>query len=1120
MRNLSVCSLRLELIPHDYFLFFESRLHCCFAVTIVTGAPVHVFGPDLLSTGLAVRHAILDTGAKQRDAFTVDQRGSLEEYVATASGPRRDQIIIEESTWLRECGADIVISDIVPLACVSAATAGVPCIAVSNFSWDFIYSEYLTAAGSAFKDLVWQIADDYACALCLLRLPGHVPMPAFREVVDVPLVVRHAKRSRHEVRSSMGLPLDAKIACFIYGGQPPGADWKLKESCLPAGWLCLVCSAGKPPGGDPLPPNFILVPGDSYTPDLIEASDVVLGKIGYGTTSECLAHHRPLVFLRRDYFNEEPFLRKLLEVHESAVEMKRRDFLAGNWAPYLQAAVTLKPNYNYPTNGADVVAEEVIQTARAFRQNNKNIVGSNNGAGAGGGFISSPLSSPLSPTAPGAISNGFNSYLSVPVGRTLSGGVGGLTSPLAAAAAVPAITNTSTFQHPGQSRLRDTIAWGYMMARPRSGGAADVPEWYTRGQLPFSCSASAQNNNTTNNNKPGSSCNNFPPSKTNPASTTVPPPTSGISLPDVESLFHIQKQFPQISLDQFPDTLRFLSLLGSLEDHAAIENTPTTTFATSTSTGIIESTNASTKSTKSTVEDTLVLPELRAAAGLFLREETLLISRAPGRLDVMGGIADYSGSTVLQMPIAEAAHVALQLQSPRKQRLWRHMHHRHSQAGDTIPGAPISHAGKGNESDDKSLHPPVPPALRIVSLNADATNRGPAFDMDLQELIVTTENGEEIPISYSTAREYFKKDPALTWAAYIAGAIVVLMHEKGMKLSGEGIAMLVSSEVPEGKGVSSSAAVEVAAMNALASAHNIHLTGRELALLCQKVENLIVGAPCGVMDQMASSLGEAGWLLALRCQPAEVEKPVHIPSHLKFWGIDSGIRHSVGGSDYGAVRVGAFMGLKILKNALERTSTPSIEYLARIPPSAFKYRLERKLPETLTGKEFLNTYGDHIDTVTKINEDQTYAVRIPTGHPLYENFRVLSFRQALAAEGTSIRQQMEVLGELMLQSHISYTACGLGSEGTDRLVALVMEEKLAAEAEGREPSVFGGKITGGGCGGTVCVLSTADEAGEQSVKRITARYEAETGHAPYIFEGASQGAAQFGVVEVKRRHVQ
>ena len=55
-----------------------------------------------------------------------------------------------------------------------------------------------------------------------------------------------------------------------------------------------------------------------------------------------------------------------------------------------------------------------------------------------------------------------------------------------------------------------------------------------------------------------------------------------------------------------------------------------------------------------------------------------------------------------------------------------------------------------------------------------------------------------------------------------------------------------------------------------------------------QVENYVVGAPCGVMDQMASSLGDHQALMAMSCQPAEVEPEVPIPSHLKFWGLDSG----------------------------------------------------------------------------------------------------------------------------------------------------------------------------------------------------------------------------------------
>ncbi|CAL5444787.1 unnamed protein product [Camellia sinensis] len=85
-------------------------------------------------------------------------------------------------------------------------------------------------------------------------------------------------------------------------------------------------------------------------------------------------------------------------------------------------------------------------------------------------------------------------------------------------------------------------------------------------------------------------------------------------------------------------------------------------------------------------------------------------------------------------------------------------------------------------------------------------------------------------------------------------------------------------------------------------------------MLCQKVENHVVGAPCGVMDQMTSACGEANKLLAMICQPAEVIGLVAIPSHIRFWGIDSGIRHSIGGADYGSVRVGAFIGRKMIKS--------------------------------------------------------------------------------------------------------------------------------------------------------------------------------------------------------------
>lgn len=150
------------------------------SVTVVTGAPARVFLQQVPAARFTLRRAVLDCGSKQLDPFTVDTRGSLEEYYATAVA-HRDELLQAEASWLRTTRTDLVVSDVVPIACAAAARAGIPAVAVTNFSWDFVYSEYLTTTRRPeFRALVWQIARDYSSAALLLRLPGHVPMPAFQ----------------------------------------------------------------------------------------------------------------------------------------------------------------------------------------------------------------------------------------------------------------------------------------------------------------------------------------------------------------------------------------------------------------------------------------------------------------------------------------------------------------------------------------------------------------------------------------------------------------------------------------------------------------------------------------------------------------------------------------------------------------------------------------------------------------------------------------------------------------------------------------------------------------------------------------------------------------------------
>jgi len=459
------------------------------------------------------------------------------------------------------------------------------------------------------------------------------------------------------------------------------------------------------------------------------------------------------------------------------------------------------------------------------------------------------------------------------------------------------------------------------------------------------------------------------------------------------------------------------------------------------------------------------------ASQLFDNEAELFVTRAPGRLDVMGGIADYSGSLVLELPIHEATLVALQRDSER--------------------------------------------LLRVVSLSDDLMQEL-VFEMSLSDF-----ESDGRPVDYEAARAYFQRDPSRHWAAYVCGVFLVLMRERHITFH-EGARILVASRVPGGKGVSSSAALEVSVMQAVAAAFDVQIEARETALLCQMVENLVVGAPCGIMDQMTSACGETNRLLTLLCQPAELQGVIAIPSEISFWGLDSGVSHAVTGADYSSVRIGAFMGyriiaelagLKVMKTApqdLVQIDDPKWGgYLANVTPSEYEQAFAAYLPERIGGAEFLTRYQGTTDRVTRIAPERSYAVRVATAHAIYEHHRVRLYAELLKAAhmGAASRRRLELLGELMYQSHASYAACGLSVAGTDRLVELVRE---AGAAQG----LYGAKITGGGSGGTVAVLGRRDT--REAIVGVADKYARETGRASYVFAGSSPGSAAFGYLKLSR----
>lgn len=463
----------------------------------------------------------------------------------------------------------------------------------------------------------------------------------------------------------------------------------------------------------------------------------------------------------------------------------------------------------------------------------------------------------------------------------------------------------------------------------------------------------------------------------------------------------------------------------------------------------------------------------RELAASFVPTAPLRLSRAPGRLDVMGGIADYTGSLVCEMPLDRAAAVALQQRDDRQVQVFSF-----------------------NLLDENK------PFTAATTLDALAS----ATDATLQRA---------------------SKDPNFKWANYLLGCLYILHDQKLINLADpslHGVNIALLSTVPAGAGISSSAAIEVATMINLV--HHFHLESQldpmRLATLCQMVENRVVGAPCGIMDQAASVIGQQGSLMCMVCQPHDIQPTLHLPQGIRVVGINSAVKHSVGGGMYGRTRCAAFMGHRIILQKMadlgraagkELLGDPMRGYLANLDVDDYKAHFRELLPESIKGEDFLNQFGPTIDPATTVDPAQEYFVRSATDHHVLEARRVkkfVGFLEEARNHPNGSREKMLALdkaGHLMYASHISYTEdAKLGAPECDLLVKLARD----AEAEG----IYGAKITGGGSGGAVAILCNTGDKADAAISKIMADYADQTKLHPEAFMGSSPGAWHVGTTVI------
>lgn len=439
----------------------------------------------------------------------------------------------------------------------------------------------------------------------------------------------------------------------------------------------------------------------------------------------------------------------------------------------------------------------------------------------------------------------------------------------------------------------------------------------------------------------------------------------------------------------------------------------------------------------------------------FEPAQPVWITRAPGRLDLFGGNVDYTGGLVLQLPVREAVCAAAQLTAQ--------------------------------------------PLIRIFNPGAAEFGWETTLELPLAAL-------SDLQAIESLCRH----SPRARWGHYVLGGFHFLQQRYGC-FANRGAHLLLVSNLPPNRGLASSAALEVATLKAAATAAGIALGGVALAQAAQWVENVVAHSACGIMDQAAIVLGQEGCLLPLRCQPCVPFPLIRLPEQLCVWGIDSMVSRATNSSAYETARAAAFMGYKIICEweglPLVRDSTAACPrwaderwdgYLSNLSPSTCQSRYGPRLPDSISGRDFLHLYGGHVDPFTSVNPDATYPVRAAVRYATEENQRIEIAESLLGnLDLDHFEDTLRLLGELMFQSHSAYAECGLGAEACDELVALA-----------RGAGFFGAKMTGGGAGGVVAVLGFAHQ--QDRLQQLVASYGAKQGAVPRVFAGSSDGADLFG----------
>jgi hypothetical protein len=320
------------------------------------------FFVDSLSVPFSWHSVTTDIGLVQENAFTEDIEKTLENLHTFL--PFNPALVADLAEQIHYKQCRLILCDIAPLGIAVGLKSGVPSVLVENFTWDRIYAGYPSVAGIMAHHITYlrRIFD---------KADYHIQTEpvCFRDSADLTVgpVSRGFRTSAPVVRQQLGIPDAKKVVLITTGGIPERHGFldKLKQ-CADTTFI-LPGSSRSPEVYD----NLVLLPHRSvfYHPDLVNASDVVVGKVGYSTIAEVYAAGVPFGHAARCPYPESPGLVDFISRQMSGIALSEADFGSGRWLAILPKLLELPRQPREVSNGSEQIANYICKILE-----NRNII--------------------------------------------------------------------------------------------------------------------------------------------------------------------------------------------------------------------------------------------------------------------------------------------------------------------------------------------------------------------------------------------------------------------------------------------------------------------------------------------------------------------------------------------------------------------------------------------------------------------------------------------------------------------------------------------------------------------------------------------------------------------------